>query len=170
LRGAGGEGPARGRTAFGYYNAGCAWGLQRAFEVCLRCMVAPWIWVAGYGCFFERAANVCGFRWRLWRTMLAAAFFAIYHSALCAGGITGAAKRWLLVKKTAPAKTVGAACGRQQAEILARHRRGHRTEEVRIGLGLGQPADQQLHGLHRRQRAEHLAQYPHPAQLVGGQQ
>src|SRR3989442_5337419 len=45
-------------------------------------------------------------------------------------------------------------------------RRGHRTQKFHVGLRFRQPADQQLHGLDRREWAQDLAQHPHAAQLI----
>src|SRR5208283_2504126 len=47
---------------------------------------------------------------------------------------------------------------------------GHGVEEFHIGLGFGEAAEQKLHGLDRRERAEHFAQNPNAAQLVGRKQ
>src|SRR5580692_10476802 len=49
-------------------------------------------------------------------------------------------------------------------------RGGHRVEEFRVGLCLLKAAEQQLHSLNGRKRAQNLAQHPDAAQLVGRQE
>src|SRR5437868_3396544 len=41
----------------------------------------------------------------------------------------------------------------------------HRSQELRIGPRTAQLVEQQLHALDRRQRRQHLAQYPDPVEL-----
>src|ERR1700688_2684211 len=48
--------------------------------------------------------------------------------------------------------------------------RRHGVEEFHVVLGLGQAAEEQLHGLDGRERAENLAQYPDAAQFVWREQ
>src|SRR6267142_2201794 len=43
---------------------------------------------------------------------------------------------------------------------------GHRAQKFHVGLRLRQAADQKLHGLDCRERAQNLAQHPHAAQLI----
>src|SRR5208283_1341688 len=45
-------------------------------------------------------------------------------------------------------------------------RSGHGTKKFRVRFRLGEAAQKQLHGLDGRKRAQHLTQYPHPAQLI----
>src|SRR5215475_5950835 len=46
----------------------------------------------------------------------------------------------------------------------------HGVQELRIGLGFRKAAEQKLHGLDGRERAQHLAQNPDAAELVGRQE
>src|SRR5882724_11180770 len=45
-------------------------------------------------------------------------------------------------------------------------RRGHRAEEVGVGLRLCEAADQQFHGFHGRERAQNLPQNPDAAEFI----
>ncbi len=71
-------------------------------------------------------------------------------------------KQWVEQQKAKPSARMNG------GQLLARA--GHRGEEFAVGLGLGQPAQQQLHGFDRRERVQHLAQHPDAVQLIGWQQ
>ncbi len=60
--------------------------------------------------------------------------------------------------------------GKREQESRVRLRAGHRGQKFRVGFGFRQPAQKQLHGLHRRQRVQHLAQHPDAVQFVGRHQ
>ena len=61
---------------------------------------------------------------------------------------------------------------RRQAAAVQRALRGggHGVEELHVGFGFAEAAEQKLHGLNGGERAENLSQDPNAAQLVGGEE
>src|SRR5258708_39467523 len=43
---------------------------------------------------------------------------------------------------------------------------GHRSEELRVALGLAHFREQELHAFHRGERREHLAKHPHAIEIL----